>query len=145
MHAAPTTSRCRHRLLVAGAGLLLLTSMGVVAWTASARSGGETQTASQPTGVPQDTPSATDALSGSRACERHVTQALARYARVRLQGQDTGLALGVEQGRLSPLEYQAFSSAVNDLDTRLASQPGEGLAVSISIAMPPVRRICQAA
>lgn len=122
-------------------GTLTGVALVVILVVALSRVAGSTQTASEGSGVPQTTPATTEALGASESCERAVTQALARYARVRVQGGDTALALGSEQARLSPLEYTAFSSVVNEVDMALASGQ-QGLGNIISSVMPAVRQRC---
>lgn len=97
--------------------------------------------------VPGNESASPEALEPSEApesCERTVTRALVRYAQVRFQGGDTALALAIEQRRLSPLEYRAFSSVINDLDMLLADPSRQvGVGDAITSVMPTVRRICR--
>lgn len=127
-------------LLGAAVGIALV----VVLLVALSRVMGETPAAFEPSPAPETGPASPEALGASEGCERNVTRALARYAQVRFQGGDTALALAIEQRRLSPLEYRAFTSVVNDLDMLLADPSRRvGVGDAITSVMPGVRRICR--
>lgn len=103
-------------------------------------SGHGAQTARQTMGVPVTTP---EPASPQRACERAVTQALARLAVTLDSGGTADQAVVEEQARLDTVEYEAYSVVINDF--MMARGRHEGLAAQVKTVAATFRQVCSRA
>lgn len=144
-HAAPPETR--RPLLALVAGVVLLALLGAVLLMASSGRRSETQAASQASPAVGDSSTLPSPLTPAETCERHVVQALARYAMAVRNGQDPDLALSAEMQSLESLEGEALLTVAYSFQVAL-SEPAaqsEGVAVVISRVRPGISRVCQRA
>lgn len=137
-HARPKDPTLIPPVTIAILGLLLLLAMAV----ALSQALDKPKKADQVAAVPRTTPASAAPQTRSERCERAVAGALGRLALALRQGGTADHAMAVERQRLEEVEYQAYSTVVNQFME--AEQVGrrQGVAAQVQTVLPQIRRAC---